>query len=83
MKNITPLTQTESSNNKTNYQSENSLKMNEKTNKRNRAILSIFKDSNFNSNNDDDLKEEINGMQTKIWENMTMNFTKKKGTLLG
>jgi len=53
MKNKTPLIQ--SDNNKVNFQPQNSLKMNEKNNKRNRATLSSYRDNNF-GNNDDDLK---------------------------
>ena len=53
MKNKTPLIQSE--NNKVNFQSQNSLKMSEKNNKRIRATLSSFRDNNY-SNNDEDLK---------------------------
>jgi hypothetical protein len=56
MKNMTPLIQTENLN-KVNFQSQNSLKMSEKNNKRIRATLSSYRDNNFgNNNNDDDLK---------------------------
>ena len=59
MKNMTPLIQTENNNNKVQFQSQNSLKMSEKGNKKNRATLSSFRGSNsFGSNtNEDDSKD--------------------------
>ena len=56
MKNMTPLIQTDNNNNKTNYQQQNSLKMNEKNNKRIRATLSSFRDGTFGNSNSDDIK---------------------------
>ena len=53
MKNMTPLIQTDNNNNKANYQPQNSLKMNEKNNKRIRATLSSFRDGFGNSNSDE------------------------------
>ena len=65
MKNMTPLIQSDN-NNKVNFQSQNSLKMNDKNNKRIRATLSTFRDSNYGGgNNDDDLKGNM-------WENGDM-----------
>ena len=65
MKNMSPLIQSDN-NNKVNFQSQNSLKMNDKNNKRIRATLSTFRDGNFGGgNNDDDLKGNM-------WENGDM-----------
>ena len=69
MKNMTPLIQTENTN-KANFQSQNSLKMSEKNNKRIRATLSSFRDNNFGNsgNNDDDLKGNIWNANEEIGE---------------
>jgi serine/threonine protein kinase len=69
MKNMTPLIQTENTN-KANFQSQNSLKMSEKNNKRIRATLSSFRDNNFGNsgNNDDDLKGNIWNTNEEIGE---------------
>ena len=69
MKNMTPLIQTENPS-KVNFQSQNSLKMSEKNNKRIRATLSSFRDNNFGNsgNNDDDLKGNIWNANEEIGE---------------
>ena len=69
MKNMTPLIQTENPS-KVNFQSQNSLKMSEKNNKRIRATLSSFRDNNFGNsgNNDDDLKGNIWNTNEEIGE---------------